>query len=235
MKKLFSKSLTVAAFALTTLLAGQANASVISGGSKLLSDANVSQLTTWLGQGSIGLTNIFTKKTGNTASDFHAAADGKGATFVVMQVTTSDGATGLIGGYNPLSWTSKNQYNVVTQANATGFLFNLTSNTKFAERKDASGQYQTYNLNAYGPTFGGGHDLYVGGDLTTSYSYSYSYGKDYGYNLFGSRNMWQTISGLEVFSISADTGSAVPEPESLALVALGLAGLAFMRRKAKKA
>lgn len=235
MNKFFSKSMAVAAFTVAAFVTGQAHASAVIGGTSLLSTANVDQLATWLGQGSIDLTNIFTKQAGNTSFDFHAAADGKGATFVVMQVTdTNTGLTGLVGGYDPLSWSSDGGWYLVDPLATTGFLFNLTSGVFSAERTDWQGQYQTYNSSNYGPTFGGGHDLYVDDSLTFSYMYAWSYATQNGSNLLGqsSYSFDLAVSSLEVFTISP--GNTVPEPTSIALVGLALCGM-FAARRRKKA
>ena len=100
-----------------------AHAGTIIGGSSMLDAADLTQLETWLGQGPIDLTNIFTKnqtdaRTDNDDSiDWHAAVDNTGPTFTVFEVTTSDGNGGfddfVFGGYNDKSWdASFNGYRV---------------------------------------------------------------------------------------------------------------------------
>jgi hypothetical protein len=153
----------------------------------------------------------------------------------------------IIGGYNPQSWDSLNDYHVTPlDSQRTAFLFNLT--TTAIQRQKLStldnpfpGQYQTYNTADYGPTFGGGHDLYVDYSLTNGYGYQYSYGPDGqdGLNIAG-----RTYSGvdivygaIEVYTIR-DGVAASPEPASLTLFAfLGvpLLGYAGLRRRKKAA
>jgi len=222
------------------LTASYANAAVITGGSALLTKDDVTQLGSWLGE-SVDLTNIFTKQAGNTSADFHAAVDGKGATFVVMQVTDQNsGMTGLVGGYNPQSWSSNGDYNYSYDLDSrNAFLFNLSTNTVFGQKGITNyyywydqGVYQTFNYAYYGPTFGGGHDLQVGYDLTNGYSNLWSYTSTNGAsNLLGngaSYYNWQ-VAGLEVFNM-APARNEVPEPASLALFAIALGGLAAARR-----
>lgn len=225
------------------LAASHANAAVVTGSSALLTKDDVTQLGSWLGQ-SVDLTNIYTKQAGNTSFDFHAAVDGKGATFVVMQVTDQNsGITGLVGGYNPQSWNSNEGYSYSYDVNSRdAFLFNLSTDTVFGQ-KDISnynywywydqGVYQTYNSSYYGPTFGGGHDLYVADDLTYAYSNLWSYASTNGAgNLLGNganNYSWQ-VAGLEVFNM-APARNEVPEPASLALFAIALGGLAAARSK----
>ena len=67
---------------------------------------------------------------GSTA--FHTAVDGIGPTFVLIQTNL-----GLVGGYDPLSWSSpiNGAYNQnLTDAGRTAFIFNLANTTLFRQR-----------------------------------------------------------------------------------------------------
>ncbi|MFC5477658.1 PEP_CTERM-anchored TLD domain-containing protein [Massilia suwonensis] len=246
------KIITASLVAALTFGAGSAHAGVINGGSALLNKANVEQLGGWLGQG-VDLTKVYAKSAGSTSYDFHNAVDGKGPTFVVMQATNQHtGVTGLIGGYNPQSWDSysgyKPSYDV---ASRPAFLFNLDSDTVFRQRTDSTtysyydwwsgtyysytqdnGLYQTYNYGGYGPTFGNGHDLYVDQNLSYGYSNLYAYASSTSTDLLGNNYGYtgMTISGFEVFTFAPERND-VPEPGSLALFAIALAGVAAASRK----
>lgn len=211
------------------------HASLIVGGSRLLDDTGVAQLSTWLGQGDITLTNIFTRDSGNSsAAAFHAAADGKGATFVLFR-GTENGVTATFGGYNPRSWKSNGTWNTYFQGSSPeAFIFNLT--TSILRRELSSSYLQTYNNAEYGPTFGSGHDIYIDGTLTGGYSFGESYEMDFlgqsivsgaAYNGNGF-----VISELEVFTVVPD--ASVPEPSSVFLVGLGILGLTTVRRKSTR-
>lgn len=232
------RPLVAVAACLTLASAAQATPIII-GGSALLTPGSASQLETWLGEGPLTLTNIFTKTTGSTAADFHAAADGQGRTFSIMEVTglldmgsVPVPGTFIIGGYNPQSWSSIGDYNYSPPSPTDAFLFNLTSGSLLPQRTDGSyGVYQTYNWGPYGPTFGGGHDLFSG-DLYTGYAFAYSYTTTpfVGPNVFGGTYHTFNIDRVEVFTIS-NSVEAVPEPTTLALLGAGLVAVRARRRR----
>lgn len=243
--------LAASSIAAGLLLAAPAHAAVVVGSSALLAAGDADQLETWLGEGAITLTNIFTKQAGDDSLDFHAAVDGKGRTFVVMYGTERNtGNSAVYGGYDPQSWKSSSTWNHTPNvADRTGFLFNLSTDQLFAQRTTPftgglwasadSGVYQSHNESAYGPIFGGGYDIFVDGALSNGSSALWSYTDDNApiwplkSIIDGSvtNDMDVSIAGIEVFTISPGAATTVPEPGSLALAGLALAGLAVARRR----
>jgi hypothetical protein len=241
--------------AILTAFTAQLEAITITGGSDLLDTAGGSQLETWLGEGSLTLTKIFTHSAtfdtrgnviwedGKTATDFHAAADGKGRTITLYKTAAipnlHDNQTGqiiydlfpemIIGGYNPQSWQSLNPsveeaYHLTPDlSDRTGAIFNLTSSLLFPQRSDNRGQYQTANDWYLGPSFGGGYDIGLY-SMNTAYMQPFSYtpgAQGLGQNVLGfNGSIIPNILEFEVFTISS--AAAVPDGGApLGLLMLG--------------
>ncbi len=221
----------------------------IIGTSSLVNASDLNQLEGWLGEGSLTLTKIFshTAGDGKTATDFHTAVDGKGRTFVVIELLATQGNTHqIIGGYDPQSWSSSGSYNITSaDAERTAFLFNLTSGDIQRQKLSTDpngndGKYQTYDSTILGPTFGGGYDLSVGFSLNVGRAENYTYGTTaFGDDITGSPysgGFHQLDLGtMEVFTIA---DAVVPEPSTLltsGLACLMGLGYAWRCRRAKAA
>lgn len=210
----------------------------------LLGAADHAQLTSWLGQGPLAMQLLFAKAPGHTAADFHAAADGRGRTFTVMQAFGDDGRAWLVGGYNPQSWSSNGGFNLTPEpADRTAFLFNLTSGVRFQQLPvlagDDYGAMQTVNEAAMGPTFGAGFDLSVPFDLTSggvSALLSYNNGAHH-QNPFTSlldKTPYANVANVRFGDIEVYTVHLVPEPAAGWLAGVGLAALALARRRTRQ-
>lgn len=251
------RRLALASLATLALFALPAHATI-------LTPTYEAQLESWLGQGNLDFTNVFTKTTGNTAADFHAAVDGKGATFTLAKISgywdritgTPIQGTQIIGGYNPQSWdASLNSYRFsLTDAERTGFIYNLTSSV--LQRQNLIGQgainsgaYQTDNEPIYGPTFGGGWDILISGDLKDGIAANLSYGgtswadeivsgptnyNNGSNNNGGNLNYYAFgVDELEVYTVAlAQNSNQVPDSTStLGLLGIAMVGLAVVRRR----
>ncbi len=205
----------------------QVHAATINGGS-LLTQSYANQLENWLGGSlnSYGFKILFdSSATSYSAAAFHSAANGKGATITVIKDTNGN----IFGGYNSNSWSSVAGYHT----NPGGFIFNLTNNFKQGLSSDTNrSRYGTYDNANNGPTFGGGHDIYVAAALgVNSYVYRYSYGNS-AINILGNNTTmsYYKLSELEVYTIGQPS-SPVPIPSALYLLAPGLLGLIGFKRK----
>jgi hypothetical protein len=114
-------------------------------------------------------------KDGWTSQQFHAKCDNQGETICFFKTNTGY----IFGGYNAQSWTSNSTYAV----DYSSFLFTLQNSKGFSPgiAPHIPGKANScYGCSTYGPTWGGGHDLYiVSSPNTSSGSYSnlgYSYG-----------------------------------------------------------
>jgi len=216
-----------------------AQAGDIIGGSSLLDHSAQSQLERWLGAGQFNLNNIYTKQAGDTAVEFHSAADGKGATFTLMKLVNTEGMAFLVGGYNPQSWSSTDGWHTTDpDYERTAFLFNMTAPAVYRQVLSdyvlpSQGSRQTFNGIKYGPTFGTGHDLYLNETLDVGFSWQVTYGNpdDAGMSIVDRSLNGRTVrvEALEIFTLSP-----VPEPAGYAMLLAGLAALGVAARRASR-
>jgi hypothetical protein len=212
-----------------------AHAGDIIGGSSLLDDSRHAQLERWLGQGEFNLNNVYTLRPGDTSVNFHNAADSKGATFTLLEVTNTAGQSFLVGGYNPQSWSSTEGWHETERDfQRTAFLFNFDTPAVYRQvlsgfELPSQGQRQTFNDILFGPVFGSGPDLFVNDDLTKALSWQLGYGNpdNEGVSIIDGSLRGQTVSvnAMEVFAIAA-----VPEPASGAMLLAGLGVVGGMLR-----
>lgn len=244
-KRLIS-TLVMAAFAFLGVANAKAS-SVVVGGTGLLTQSGVDQLATWLGEGDIQLTNVFThtKSDSKTSYDFHTAADGKGRTFTVAEVTSVGGVSTsiIVGGYNPLSWNSSGNYNINPgNAGRTAFLYNLTSLFTLGQQPVSGngdpGQYQTLNQNGpsafAGPTFGAGYDFGIDWTLNAGKAFQYSYGANGtgGQNIVDATGVSTlTFDKLDVFTIA----NVAPLPSTALVGGVLLGGIVLLQARRRVA
>lgn len=107
---------------------------------------------------------------GFTANAFHTKCNNKGPTVTVIRSSLGK----IFGGFADLEWTSQNAYK---NSNNT-FLFSIDKKGKYPVKSGGQSNAM-YCYSTYGPTFGGGHDIYICDNCnTTTSSYSnfpYSY------------------------------------------------------------
>lgn len=210
------------------LCALPARASTVVVGGSLFTQTHADQFATWLGEGDLTLTNVYSQGPGFISTDaqnWHNQVDNIGRTVTLILTDL-----GLVGGYNPTSWNSTGGYVFTTlNADRTAFIFNFTSGVIQRQILDTFlyGAFQTLNEANAGPVFGAGWDLSVGGPVSAR-SLAYGPGSELT-NIFGFTGTTSTgLLGMETFTIA----SAVPEPETAPLVLATLAILATLRARA---
>lgn len=233
----------VAAGIVSAILGGwapQALAQIPGQGTSLLAPTLYGQLERWLGAGPLYLDNIYTRQEGDNSLDFHAAADNRGSTFTLLQVTDDDsGGSWLVGGYNPLSWSSTDGWHESTfDWQRTAFIFNYTDAAVYRQVGTdyilpSQGLRQTYNWPDHGPTFGAGPDLLVNDRLDTALSWQLTFGDPE----FEGRSIVEGSYGgqyLRVDAIELYSISLVPEPGIGAMLLGGLAGFGALGWSARR-
>jgi len=146
----------VAASSLAFALSGPAIAHA-AGGVPLLDLTLHGQLERWQGAGPLQLDNIYTRQAGDDSLDFHAAADNKGDTFTLLRLTTPEGASYLVGGYNPQTWSSTDGWHVTERdPERTAFIFNYTAPAVYRQVPTtyilpSQGARQTFNAPDHAP------------------------------------------------------------------------------------
>ena len=165
------------------------------------------QLETWIGSGPRSFSLLYSfSRDGASTPTFHQLCDNKGPTVTVLYNTSGS----IYGGYSEESWSSFGSYN----PNVKGFLFRLVFSgqkmyDKFPNQTGANG---IYCHSSYGPTFGGGHDLYTFSGTLTLHSNGYytlngytGFGNTYAMNGLSSgqiTNDIQTVYDLEVYLVT---------------------------------
>jgi hypothetical protein len=136
---------------------------------------------------------------GKAASTFHAQCDNKGPTITLVRCTGGF----IFGGFTPEPWQSRGNYARADNS----FLFSLVNPRgappqKFDLIPGKEGD-AIYRHSAYGPTFGGGHNLYIANAWNgcyTSWGNYYADPTGLGSNIFtGARNF--TPAEVEVWQV----------------------------------
>jgi predicted nucleic acid-binding Zn-ribbon protein len=131
-------------------------------------------------------------KDGQNATAFHKNCNNKGPTVTVIKSKAGK----IFGGFLDKAWASTNNYVNTSRS----FLFSITAKAKY-EQNSGYNTYGAYDYSSYGPSFGGGHDIYLANDWTTNSNYCNRHSFNFPDNttLTGGYNF--TVEEVEVFSL----------------------------------
>jgi hypothetical protein len=89
------------------------------------------------------------------ASNFHSKCDGRNNTLTLLK---AHGSSFIFGGFGSVSWESKMR----SKSDPNAFLFSLTNkDNQPSKMRQLNTTNSIYCASGYGPTFGGGHDIYI--------------------------------------------------------------------------
>jgi len=165
----------------------------------LLTIAFFNNINNWLGRNIQWVLRYRGTRNSFGSANFHSCCNNVGPTITIVRSTNGF----LFGGYNPNAWGITGNY----QGGGGSFIFTLSnpygSVPTVFHFKSGNGPY---DHPSYGPTWGGGHDLYISNGCNgnnSSYSNfpnSYSDILGYGNNTFTGAKNFQ-VAEIEVFSV----------------------------------
>ncbi|XP_044167035.1 uncharacterized protein LOC114949488 isoform X1 [Acropora millepora] len=125
------------------------------------------------------------KTDGWAASTFHRNCDGKGPTVTIIQVGSY-----IFGGYTDVSWSSSYCAHI---SSSKSFIYSLYNVKGFSpvklQIKSGRQKYAIYSCSSFGPSFGGGTDIYISNNAASnriSHTYcSHTYHLPPGYSSSG--------------------------------------------------
>ncbi|XP_028413817.1 protein PML-like [Dendronephthya gigantea] len=158
------------------------------------------QLQQWLGEKCKWNLCYRASKDGWSAQDFHRHCDNKGPTVVLVKANNF-----IFGGYTDQNWLgiTGNRYCQSTSS----FLFSLRNKDNLApfiaNIKQGQERYAIYCSRAYGPVFGGGHDLFIHDKPQLNQSSAGNFGHTYqlpaGYVYASSEEAMNLLAGQPFF------------------------------------
>ncbi|KAK8799460.1 hypothetical protein WA158_006009 [Blastocystis sp. Blastoise] len=146
----------------------------------LINKAIETPLMNWVGKGKKWKLLFRARDHQYKVNEFHRYCDNKGETVTLIKHISNDGHINIFGGYTNQNWESRtsNYYKSYSKE----FVFTLNNEhdippTKY-EYTHSDKSLGIYCNPSYGPTFGGGHDIYISNDChsnTNSYCNAYSF------------------------------------------------------------
>ena len=131
----------------------------------------VKLLRTWCGPGMLKFKLLYrATKDGFASEVFHKKCDEIKPTLTIIKSHNSK----VFGGYSDQSWTSTSNYKTSNNL----WIFSLDAKEKY-KLKNENAHQGVYCNASYGPTFGGGHDIYVCNNSNNTNSCYSNYGYSY--------------------------------------------------------
>jgi hypothetical protein len=168
--------------------------------SKLLRTEDFNLLKTWIPKGSKFQPKLVYRgsRDGLNGATFHKKCDGlKNTVSIIKAKFNGASKSSLLGGYLDVAWNSTGGY--INSNNS--FIFSLSTKKKATV---SNATYGGQGNAAYGPTFGGGHDLGVifnGQSYMNPHSYSGTAGLIEVKNYAGTGHAYFTPEDIEVYTI----------------------------------
>jgi hypothetical protein len=144
---------------------------------------------------------------GFSVSSFHSKCDNYSNTVTIIKTTSNS----VFGGFTSAKWTSSQGYTYDSNA----FIFSLrrSGNSNKERFNVTQPTYAIFGYSSYGPTFGGGHDIYVSDSSNTNensfsnFGHSYqlpkiiTYGSTEARNYLAGSYNWRTTE-IEVYQVT---------------------------------
>jgi hypothetical protein len=110
---------------------------------------------------------------GFSASSFHSKCDNYSNTVTIIKTLSNS----VFGGFTSAKWTSNGDWTYDPNA----FIFSLrrSGNSNKERFNVTQPTYAFYSHSSYGPTFGGGHDIYVSDSSNTNENSNSNLGRSY--------------------------------------------------------
>ena len=168
-------------------------------GTSFLNNDEKKLISKWISPNKVIKFNLLfsTNKDGDSSSTFHYYCDGIFPTVTVVLDTSGR----RFGGYSTQNWCQSTVGGNYARA-PDSFIFNLSNKQKYDLNKFNTNAI--YRHNSYGPTFGGGHDLYLANSCRSNTSSSCSkssYNTGNNNLLGGSSSTSFQVSYYEVYQV----------------------------------
>ena len=134
------------------------------------------------------------------ANHFHLKCDGKTDTLTIMKAEES---SFIFGGFTSVTWGEPNHHFCQYKSDPNAFIFSLTNEIKFKLNQNQI-QNAIYCNPGYGPTFGGGHDIFIASNANTTTTSSSNLGSTYSHPqyILSSNEAQLLLAGSYYFQLS---------------------------------